>query len=226
MARIHGVPGEWARVKGVVVGLWPMFLGIFLAGFAAATIVVAGMGLVGSLVLSAAIAIVAFSSASGFKCVRRFYIGARGEERVAGILARLPDQYHVFNDYVVSRVHVDHVVVGPAGGFAVETKCWRSPVTVEEGHILVGGRLPDRSPLRQVRREAQLVKAQLSKAGWEGDVSPLLVFASDTFTAHVAELKGAVILNSCDLEKSFDTDRVAIPPDELAHLVGIMESNS
>ena len=33
MAEIHGVAGEWARVKGTVAGLWPMFLGTFAAGF-------------------------------------------------------------------------------------------------------------------------------------------------------------------------------------------------
>jgi len=224
-AHVHGVPGEWARVQGVVFGLWPVFLGAFLAGFAIATWFVAGHAW-GAILLAAAFAAIAISAVRGVNCVKRFYVGARGEERVAGMLARLPDRYHVFNDYVVSRVHVDHVVVGPAGVFAVETKCWSGAVTVEEGHILVDGRLPDRSPLRQVRREAQLVKAKLAKSGWDGEVTPVLAFASDTFRAHIAEVKGAVILNSSELLRSFDTERVVIPSAELARLVGIMESNS
>ena len=36
MAKVHGVAGEWARVKGMVTGLWPLFLGVFAAGFAVA----------------------------------------------------------------------------------------------------------------------------------------------------------------------------------------------
>ena len=41
MARIHGIAGEWARVKGMVAGLWPLFLGVFAAGFAFALFLVA-----------------------------------------------------------------------------------------------------------------------------------------------------------------------------------------
>ena len=36
MAKIHGVAGEWARVKGMVMGLWPLFLGVFACGFSVA----------------------------------------------------------------------------------------------------------------------------------------------------------------------------------------------
>ena len=39
MAKVHGVAGEWARVKGMVTGLWPLFLGVFVAGFALAATV-------------------------------------------------------------------------------------------------------------------------------------------------------------------------------------------
>ena len=43
MAKIHGVAGEWARVKGMVTGLWPLFLGVFVAGFAVAATVFANV---------------------------------------------------------------------------------------------------------------------------------------------------------------------------------------
>ena len=158
--------------------------------------------------------------------VERYFKGARGEERVAGILKNLPDSYHVFNDFVAGGVHVDHVVAGPAGVFAIETKYWRGLVTIEDGHILIDGQLPSRSPLSQVLREAALVKETLAKAGWKGSVTPILAFASDTFSAKIAEIQGAVIMNSCDIRKSFETDRVIIPPAELDRLVSLMESNS
>ena len=159
----------------------------------------------------------------GVRRVESYFKGARGEERVAGILEHLPDTYHVFNDFVAGGVHVDHVVVGPAGVFAIETKYWRGDVTIEDGHILIDGQLPSHSPLAQVLREAALVKAALAKAGWSGGVTPVLAFASDTLSAHVAELQGAVVINSCEMRKSFDTDRVIIPPAELDRLVSLME---
>ena len=121
---------------------------------------------------------------------------------------------------------VDHVVAGPAGVFAVETKYWRGNVTVEDGHILLDGQLPDRDPLAQARKEAQLVKSALASAGWNGAVTPVLAFASDTFRQHIAEVQGAVVMNSCELARGFATERVVIPPAELERLIGLMESNS
>lgn len=223
MARIHGVAGEWARVKGSVLGLWPAFLGVFAAGVACATVVFASVQW-GALLLALSLVWIVVAIMKGMRRVERFYKGARGEERVSWMLRQLPDHYHVFNDFLAGRAHVDHVVVGPAGVFAVETKNWRGAVTVEDDHVLVDGRLPSRSPLAQVRREAELVKAALAKAGWAGPVTPVLAFASDTFKAHIAEVRGAVVMNSCQLPKSFGTERVLIPQPELERLVSLMEN--
>ena len=221
MAKIHGIPGEWARVKGAVAGLWPLFLCVFAAG--AAVTLVAFLPLWGGSLLVCSLLGIIWSLVAGLKRVESFYKGARGEEKIAGILATLPDAYHVFNDFTVGRNHVDHVVVGPGGVFAIETKFWNGKVTVEDGHVLLDGQLPDRSPLNQAIREAALVKNALAAAGWDGQVTPVVAFASDSFAAHRASLKGAVIINSNELKASFSTDRVVIPPTELERLVGLME---
>ena len=226
MATIHGVAGEWARVKGTVFGLWPLFICIFAAGFSLAFWVFGSAGW-GASLFTVAIVAAGFMTGVGLRRVERFFKGARGEERVSGILRGLPSRYHVFNDFVAEGVHVDHVVVGPAGVFSIETKNWRGEGTVEEGHILVDGQLPSRPPLAQTIKEASLVKSALAKAGWKGTVTPVLAFASDTFRAHCAELPnaaGTVIINACDLAKSFDTDSVVIPPAELDRLVSLMEN--
>ena len=221
MAKIHGIPGEWARVKGTVAGLWPLFLGVFVAG-AAATLI-AFFPLIGATALVCALLWIIWSLMAGLRRVESFYKGARGEEKVSEILRSLPDSYHVFNDFTVGRNHVDHVVAGPGGVFAIETKVWNGKVTVEDGHVLIDGQLPDRSPLNQAIREAALVRNALVAAGWNGLVTPVVAFASDSFTAHRANLKGTIIINSNELKSSFDTDRVVIPPAELERLVSIME---
>ena len=221
MAKIHGIPGEWARVKGTVAGLWPLFLGVFAAG-ASVTLIVCHP-LFGSTVFVCALLWIIWSLMAGLRRVESFYKGARGEEKVSGILERLPDSYHVFNDFTVGRNHIDHVVAGPGGVFAIETKFWNGKVTVEDGHVLLDGQLPDRSPLNQAIREATLVRNALVAAGWSGTVTPVVAFASDSFAAHRANLKGTVIINSNELRQSFDTDRVVIPPAELDRLVSLME---
>ena len=221
MAKIHGIPGEWARVKGTVVGLWPLFLCVFAAGASAA--LVAFLPLWGGTLLVCSLLGLILSLMVGLRRVESFYKGARGEEKVSGILESLPETYHVFNDFTVGRNHIDHVVAGPGGVFAIETKFWNGKVTVEDGHVLVDGQLPDRSPLSQANREAALVRNALAAAGWNGLVTPVVAFASDSFTAHRANLKGTVIINSNELRRSFDTDRVVIPPAELDRLVSLME---
>lgn len=222
MAHIHGVAGEWARVKGTVAGLWPLFLGVFVAGFSAALFLV--LPLTASSLLVASLLWIIWSLVQGMRKVERFFKGARGEERVSEILKTLPDVYHVFNDFVARGSHVDHVVVGPGGVFAVETKFWRGKVTVEEGRILLDGQLPDRSPLSQANREAVLVRGALADAGWKGDVTPVLVFASDTFAARRADIRGTVVMNASEIRESFSSDRVVIPPAELERLVSLMEN--
>ena len=225
MAHVHGMAGEWARVKGTVFGFWPLFLGVFAAGFSSAVLMTASP-IWGATALVLSIAYCGLSLYKGLRHVERYFKGARGEERVSGILKSLPDDYHIFNDFVACGKHVDHVAVGSAGVFAIETKFWRGRVTLEEGHILLDGQLPSRSPLSQVLREAQLVRAELAKSGWTGRVTPVLAFASDTVEAKIAEAQGAVILNSSHLRESFSTGTVAIPPAELDRLVRLMESNS
>lgn len=221
MAKIHGIPGEWARVKGTVAGLWPLFLGVFAAG--CASVLIATSPLIGATALVCALLWIIWSLMAGLRRVESFYKGARGEEKVSGILENLPDSYHVFNDFTVGRSHIDHVVAGPGGVFAIETKFWNGKVTVEDGHVLLDGQLPDRSPLNQAIREATLVRNALVSAGWDGLVTPVVAFASDSFGAHRANLKGTIIINSNELKASFETDRVVIPPAELDRLVSLME---
>ena len=224
MAKIHGVAGEWARVNGTVIGLWPLFLGVFCAGAAIPLIWISaiwgGTLLVGSLVF------ILWSLVVGLRKVERFFKGARGEERVSGILQKLPDAYHVFNDFAVGRKHVDHVVAGPGGVFAIETKFWKGKVTVEDNHILLDGQLPNRPPLKQAIKEAILVRDALASAGWKGPVTPVLVFASNSFVAHRAYMNGAVIINADELLTSFDSSRVLMAPAELDRLVSLMENNA
>ena len=214
--------GEWARVKGTVFGLWPLFAGVFVAGYSAALAL--RYPVVGCALFVVAAVWCAVTLARGLRHVERYFKGARGEERVAGILQKLPDGYHVFNDFVACGRHVDHVVVGSGGVFAVETKFWLGRVTLEDGHILLDGQLTDRPPLRQVLKEAEAVRNELAKRGWRGEVTPVLAFASDTFEAKIAESGGVVIINSNALETSFASVRTVLPPAELDRLVRLMEN--
>lgn len=72
--------------------------------------------------------------------------GASGEEITAAELDPLVvDGYHVFHDLRIpgSRANIDHVVVGPAGCFVVETKRYSGQLTLSGGEFRVNGRRID-----------------------------------------------------------------------------------
>ena len=59
-----------------------------------------------------------------WKKTETWHIGAEGEEAVIRALEHLDSSFRVFHDIVLpgERQNIDHVVVGPAGTFVLETK--------------------------------------------------------------------------------------------------------
>jgi hypothetical protein len=69
--------------------------------------------------------------------------GAEGEGLTADDLSNLPDTYSVFHDLTHPSIggNIDHIVVGPTGVFALETKNWRGMVTLSgQGTLTVDGK--------------------------------------------------------------------------------------
>jgi hypothetical protein len=67
--------------------------------------------------------------------VERHDRGATGEEQVGGLLDGLAgDGWHVIHDASLGRGNVDHILIGPAGVFTVETKSHPGPVKVGRVH--------------------------------------------------------------------------------------------
>jgi hypothetical protein len=61
--------------------------------------------------------------------------GAEGEEHVGGLLDDLSHHgWRVIHDASLGRGNVDHILIGPAGVFTVETKSHQGPVRVERIH--------------------------------------------------------------------------------------------
>jgi hypothetical protein len=77
-----------------------------------------------------------------------------------------PDPAHedIFHDLIGNDFNVDHVLVGPAGIFTVETKTFSKPargnakVTFDGENVLVNGFRPDRDPVTQARAQANWLR--------------------------------------------------------------------
>ncbi|HEY5046337.1 MAG TPA: nuclease-related domain-containing protein [Solirubrobacteraceae bacterium] len=67
--------------------------------------------------------------------VERHDRGATGEEQVGGLLDGLAGEgWHVIHDASLGRGNVDHILIGPAGVFTVETKSHLGPIRVGRVH--------------------------------------------------------------------------------------------
>jgi Nuclease-related domain len=118
-----------------------------------------------------------------WQCVR-LNRGERGELRVAEVLDDLRSHgYRPFHDVVRDGFNVDHVVVGPGGVFAIETK-FRSgtgEMTFRNGEgLFVGGFPEEKDSLSQARGNAaevnRLIKENCHIDVW---VKPVVVFVGD-----------------------------------------------
>jgi len=117
--------------------------------------------------------------------VERWDRGAQGEEEVGALLDGLASSHsesgwRVVHDASFGRGNVDHILIGSAGVFAVETKSQPGQVRVGRMHG---------SMLRQAEAEAKAVEAIVGVP-----VEPLIVFSRAWVDRPLARRKGVRVL--------------------------------
>ena len=115
---------------------------------------------------------------------RRFNRGEIGERHVADVLEELrSDGYKPIHDIVADKFNIDHVLVGPGGVFAIETKyrSGKGQITFRntEG-LFVGDRLEEKDCLKQARASAAAIRNLIYEScGRRPWVTPIVVFVGD-----------------------------------------------
>ena len=115
---------------------------------------------------------------------QRFNRGEVGELHVSDVLEELRvDGYKPIHDITGEHFNVDHVLVGPGGVFAIETKfrSGKGEITFRNGEgLFVGERAEEKDCLKQARGNAaavsQIIKETCGKREW---VIPLVVFVGE-----------------------------------------------
>lgn len=110
--------------------------------------------------------------------------GLEGEKAVGQFLDRLRAQgYQVFHDLIGSGFNVDHVLIGPAGIYTIETKTWSKPtrgeakISFDGEQLTVSGHTPERDPIIQARAQSAWLRGLLAEStGKQFDVFPVVVF--------------------------------------------------
>jgi Nuclease-related domain len=107
--------------------------------------------------------------------------GASGEEHVGGLLDELVEEgWIVIHDASLGRGNVDHILIGHAGVFTVETKSHPGPVRVGRIHG---------STISQARAQGRAIQRITG-----GEVEPLLVYSRAWVDRPMARRKGVRVV--------------------------------
>jgi Nuclease-related domain len=131
--------------------------------------------------------------------------GISGEEAVADALAGLPSSYWVLHGVATGHGDVDHVVVGPTGVFALETKAWDGKFYRSRGQLYCNGK-PAEHVLRQARGAAGQVRELLLAAGIDEWVEAVVVAARASVSRSPVRFRKSYVISINDLV-GFVTDR-------------------
>lgn len=99
-------------------------------------------------------------------------------------LERLREQgYQLFHDVTGEGFNVDHVLIGPAGVFTIETKTRSKPrrgdarVSFDGERLLVAGFEPDRNPIVQAKAQVAWLSQLLTEStGRQFAIRPVILF--------------------------------------------------
>jgi hypothetical protein len=114
--------------------------------------------------------------------VERHDRGATGEEQVGGLLDDLVQRegWHVLHDASLGHGNVDHILIGPAGVFTVETKSHPGPVSVGRVHG---------ATLAQAQAQRRAIEAVTGL-----QVEPLIVYSRAWVDRPLARRRGVRVL--------------------------------
>ncbi len=145
-----------------------------------------------------------------FKMVRLFNLrrstrlGYEGEVATGQELNLMMLQgYHVYHDFAADQFNIDHIVVGPAGVFAVETKARAKPTSDDrtadakvtyDGHCIHFPKWKEVKPLEQAKAQSVWLERWLSSAtGEKTAVRPVVALPGWYITRTASE--GILVIN-------------------------------
>ena len=120
------------------------------------------------------------------------------EEAVAEALAGLPSSYWVLHGVSTGHGDVDHVVIGPTGVFALETKAWQGSFYRRRGQLYWNGKAAEHV-LRQVRGAAGQIRQLLLEAGVDEWVEAVVVASRASVSRSPMRFRQAYVVSIKDV---------------------------
>src|SRR4051812_3538686 len=143
--------------------------------------------------------------------VERWSRGKQGEQEVGALLESLAGSgWRVLHDISFGHGNIDHVLIGPAGIFTVETKSHGGRINVD--HV-------DQHFLSQAYAQRKVLERITQR-----DVEPLLVFSRAYLTPAVSRRRGVVVLPARMLEGHLKRRPPVLAPGEVDRTHALLRS--
>jgi hypothetical protein len=137
----------------------------------------------------------------GVPVLERWERGARGEEKIGRLLEGLGDGWFSLHDINTGRGNIDHVVIGPAGLFTIETKSHRGRICVDR---IAPGML----------KQAYAQRKWLERVSGH-EVEACLVFSAAYLDRPVSRRRGVLVLPGRLLASHLRRREHVLRPDEV-----------
>lgn len=172
----------------------------------------------------AAIAYAVFQGVRTWPKLNALRQAEEGEKAVGQFLERLREQgYQVFHDILGDGFNVDHVIIGPAGVFTIETKTWSKPrhgspkITFDGETLLAAGFEPDRNPMIQAKAQASWLQRLLAEStGKTLPVWPVVLFPGWYIEDNRTNRRDLWVLEPKALSAFLAQEKVRLAPEDVA----------
>jgi hypothetical protein len=141
--------------------------------------------------------------------LERWGRGATGEENIGRLLGGLGDGWFALHDIDTGRGNIDHVVVGPAGLFTIETKSHRGRICVDR---IAPGML----------KQAYAQRKWLERVSGH-EVEACLVFSAAYLDRPVSRRRGVLVLPGRLLAGHLARREHVLQPEEVAGIHARLE---
>ena len=158
----------------------------------------------------------------------KFHVGAAGENLVAEVLSNFPDDWYIFNDMIVGRSQIDHIVICPKGIYTIETKNYQGTIygNAEKSEwyqvINYDYKTPFYNPVKQGNGHSFSLSKYLEESGFKKIwVNTIVVFTEPSAELKVFSPKVPVIYLSA-LRGFFNKEKQVMTPsycNEIANCI-------
>lgn len=170
------------------------------------------------MIVGAVYATLLFAWMSGLEIIdsetRRYAQGADGEELTARQVRRRSRRgWRAVHNVLLESGDIDHIVVGPGGAVAIESKC------PDAGWDWLSAQGIHRTWVRQARRSAMRAQALIRQhANVQTDAIPLLVVWASGLAGEHIEVDGVRILHGTELVGFLDALEPVLDEHQVRHI--------